>query len=169
VLDLAREAALLTTLTLSRAGALCAIHAFASNCRHEVRYQLALGFGETLDRVGFARLAGVRSGLSTRMGAALRHASTLLAAQRHQRRLLLFVTDGEPHDIDIYDRRYLVEDARRAVLEACRLGLAVFCVTLNPATDDYFRAIFGTGNYRILDRIESLPKVLPAMVLRLVR
>ena len=79
------------------------------------------------------------------------------------------VTDGEPHDIDIYDRRYLVEDARRAVLEACRLGLAVFCVTLNPATDDYFRAIFGTGNYRILDRIESLPKVLPAMVLRLVR
>lgn len=169
VLDLAREAALLTTLTLSRAGDLCAIHAFASNGRHEVRYQLALGFGEALDRVALARLAGVRSGLSTRMGAALRHASTLLAAQRHQRRLLLFVTDGEPHDIDIYDRRYLVEDARRAVLEAGRLGLAVFCVTLDPAADDYVRAIFGTGNYRVLDRIESLPKVLPAMVLRLVR
>jgi nitric oxide reductase NorD protein len=169
VLDLAREAALLTTLTLSRAGDLCAIHAFASNGRHEVRYQLALGFGEALDRVGIARLAGVRSGLSTRMGAALRHASTLLASQRHQRRLLLFVTDGEPHDIDIYDHRYLVEDARRAVLEAGRLGLAVFCVTLDPSADNYVRAIFGAGNYRVLDRIESLPRVLPAMVLRLVR
>ncbi len=31
------------------------------------------------------------------------------------------------------------------------------------------RAIFGSGNYRVLDRIESLPRALPAMVLRLTR
>ena len=169
VLDLAREAALLTTLTLSRAGDRCAIHAFASNGRHEVRYERALDFDEALGPRSIARLAGVRSHLSTRMGAALRHAATLLAAQLHHKRLLLFVTDGEPHDIDIFDRRYLVEDARRAVLEAGRLGLAVFCVTLDPAADDYVRAIFGAGNYRVLDRIDSLPRILPAMVLRLTR
>lgn len=169
VLDLAREAALLTTLTLARAGDRCAIHTFCSNGRHEVHYEQALGFDEALDAKSIARLAGVRSRLSTRMGAALRHATTLLAAQPHRRRLLLFVTDGEPHDIDIFDRRYLIEDARRAVLEAGRNGIAVFCVTLDPAADDYVRAIFGAGNYRVLDRIESLPRVLPQMVLRLTR
>ena len=169
VLDLAREAALLTTLTLARAGDRCAIHAFASNGRHEVRYERALDFDEALGPRSIARLAGVRSHLSTRMGAALRHAATLLAAQPHRKRLLLFVTDGEPHDIDIFDRRYLVEDARRAVLEAGRLGLAVFCVTLDPAADDYVRTIFGAGNYRVLDRIDSLPRILPQMVLRLTR
>ena len=169
VLDLAREAALLTTLTLLSAGDRCAIHAFASNGRHEVRYERALDFDEALGPRAIARLAGVRSHLSTRMGAALRHAATLLAAQPHHKRLLLFVTDGEPHDIDIFDRRYLVEDARRAVLEAGRLGLAVFCVSLDPAADDYVRAIFGAGNYRVLDRIDSLPRILPAMVLRLTR
>ena len=169
VLDLAREAALLTALTLTRAGDVCAIHAFASNGRREVRYEQALGFGETLGVAGIARLAGVRSRLSTRMGAALRHAGTLLAAQPNAKRLLLFITDGEPHDIDIFDRRYLIEDARRAVLEAGRKGLAVFCVTLDPAADDYVRTIFGAGNYRVLDRIESLPRILPAMVLRLTR
>jgi nitric oxide reductase NorD protein len=169
VLDLAREAALLTTLTLARAGDHCAIHAFASNGRHEVRYEFALGFGEPLDALCIARLAGVCSRLSTRMGAALRHASAQLAAQPQRKRLLLFITDGEPHDIDIFDRRYLIEDARRAVLEAGRLGVAVFCVTLDPAADDYVRTIFGTGNYRVLDRIDSLPRILPAMVLRLTR
>jgi len=169
VLDLAREAALLTTLTLARAGDQCAIHAFCSNGRHEVRYEVALDFGEPLDTGSIARLAGVRSRLSTRMGAALRHASALLAAQHRRKRLLLFITDGEPHDIDIFDRRYLIEDARRAVLEAGRLGLAVFCVTLDPAADDYVRTIFGAGNYRVLDRIDSLPRILPQVVLRLTR
>ena len=72
VLDLAREAALLTTLTLSRAGDRCAIHAFASNGPHEVRYERALDFDEVLGPLSIARQAGVRSHLSTRMGAAPR-------------------------------------------------------------------------------------------------
>ena len=91
------------------------------------------------------------------------------AGEPRHKKLLLFITDGEPHDIDIHDRRYLIEDARRAVLEAGRRGIAVFCVTLDPAADDYVRAIFGRTNYRVLDRIDSLPRILPAMVLRLTR
>ena len=136
VLDLAREAALLTTLTLAQAGDRCAIDAFCSNGRHEVRYARALGFDETLDTASLARLAGVTSRLSTRMGAALRHATEWLAPEPRHKKLLLFITDGEPHDIDIHDRRYLIEDARRAVLEAGRRDIAVFCVTLDPAADD---------------------------------
>jgi nitric oxide reductase activation protein len=169
VLGLAREAALLTTMTLVRAGDRCAVDAFCSNGRHEVRYEQALGFGEALDAAGVGRLAGLRSRLSTRMGAALRHATARLATQPQRRRLLLFITDGEPHDIDIHDSRYLVEDARRAVIEATRLGVSVFCVTLDPAADGYVRGIFGASQYRVLDRIESLPRILPPMVLRLTR
>jgi nitric oxide reductase activation protein len=167
VLDLARVAALLTTLTLERAGDVCAIDAFCSNGRHEVRYERALDFGEDPGAGAIARLAGLESRLSTRMGAALRHATTRLAAQQRRRKLLLFITDGEPHDVDIHDRCYLVEDARRAVMEAGRRGIAVFCVTLDPTADNYVRHIFGAGQYRVLDRIDSLPRVLPPMVLRL--
>lgn len=169
VLDLAREAALLTTRTLAEAGDRCAIHAFCSNGRHEVRYESVLHFDETIGPTTLARLAGLRSRLSTRMGAALRHATSILGAQRERRRLLLFITDGEPHDIDVHDRRYLVDDARRAVLEAGRRGLAVFCVSLDSGADEYVRSIFGAANYRILDRIENLPRILPTMVMRLTR
>ena len=55
------------------------------------------------------------------------------------------------------------------MLEAGRCGVVVFCVTLDPAADTYVRGIFGSANVRVLDRIESLPRILPAMVLRLTR
>jgi nitric oxide reductase NorD protein len=169
VLQLACEAALLTSLTLGRAGDRCAIHSFCSNGRHEVRVDEALGFDEELGGPALARLAGVQARLSTRMGAALRHASVRLAAQPQRRKLLLLISDGEPFDIDIFDRRYLVEDARRAVLEAARLGIVFFCVSLDAASDEWVRTISGAGHYRVLDRIEGLPRVLPQVVLRLTR
>ena len=169
LLDLARDAALLTAMTMERAGDRCAIHGFCSNGRHEVRYECLKGFDEPLAGASLARLAGIRSRLSTRMGAALRHATRALVAQAHERRVLLLITDGEPHDIDIFDRRYLIEDARHAVFEAARLGVSTFCVTLDATADPYLRKIFGHGNFRVLDRIESLPEVLPSMYLRLTR
>jgi nitric oxide reductase activation protein len=111
----------------------------------------------------------MRSRLSTRFGAALRHATRVLAAERCEQRLLLLITDGEPHDIDIFDQRYLIEDAQRSVREAARHGIGVFCVTLDPSADSYVRDIFGVGGYRVLDRVEALPEVLPAVVMRLKR
>jgi hypothetical protein len=169
VLDLTREAAALTGLTLEHAGDRCAIHGFCSNGRHEVRYESFKEFDEALDVHCLARLAGMRSRLSTRFGAALRHATSVLAAERCEQRLLLLITDGEPHDIVIFDKRYLIEDARRSVREAARRGIGVFCVTLDPSADAYVRDIFGIGGFRVLDRVEALPDVLPSVVMRLMR
>ena len=169
VLEVARDAAVLTGLTLEHAGDRCAIHGFSSNGRHDVRYESYKEFDEPIDTQCLARLAGMRSRLSTRFGAALRHAAGVLAAERCEQRLLLLITDGEPHDIDIFDRRYLIEDAQRSVREASRRGIGVFGVTLDPAADSYAREIFGEGGFRVLDRIESLPDVLPPIVMRLTR
>ena len=169
VLDLARQAALLTALALRQAGDHCAIDAFCSNGRHEVRYTPALGFDAVLDPAALGRLAGVRSQLSTRMGAALRHAAVQLSGQPQRRRLLLLITDGAPHDIDLHDPRYLVEDARHAVLDMRRQGVAAFCITLDPQAEAVVQHIFGRAQCQVLDHIDSLPRILPAMVLRLTR
>ena len=169
VLELARDAAVLTGLTLQHAGDRSAIHGFCSNGRHEVRYESFKEFDEALDSRCLARLAGMHSRLSTRFGAALRHAARALAAERCEQRLLLLITDGEPHDIDIFDRRYLIEDAQRSVHEAARLGISAFGVTLDASADGYMREIFGVRGFRVLDRVEALPDVLPSMVMRLTR
>jgi nitric oxide reductase activation protein len=107
--------------------------------------------------------------LSTRMGTALRHAGTLLARRASHQRLLLVLTDGEPADNDVRDPQYLRQDARKAVEELHRRGIQTFCVSLDPAADDYVSRIFGARNYMVLDHVARLPEKLPALYLSLTR
>ena len=92
-----------------------------------------------------ARLAGLRGGYSTRIGAAIRHAGADLKRQLTHRRLLLIVTDGEPSDVDVPEREYLVEDARKAVQELGHHGVDVFCVGLDSGGDSYLTESSGAG------------------------
>jgi nitric oxide reductase NorD protein len=144
-----------------------AISAFCSNGRDEVRYYRVKDFEVAYGEQSKSRLAGLRGGLSTRMGAALRHAGHELAQQQTFRRLLLIVTDGEPSDTDVSDRRYLVEDARKAVQSLAHEGIDVFCVGLDSGGDSYLSRIFGRRNVIQIDKVTALPEKLPMLYLRL--
>ncbi len=144
-----------------------AIGAFCSSGRQEVRYYRVKDFDEPYGDQSRSRLAGLRGGLSTRIGAALRHAGHKLAQQQTFRRLLLVVTDGEPSDTDVNDRRYLVEDARKAVQSLAHDGIDVFCVGLDSGGDSYLTRIFGRRNVIQIDKITALPEKLPMLYLRL--
>ena len=101
------------------------------------------------------------------MGAALRHAGRELSTRMSYRRLLLIISDGEPSDVDVADRRYLVEDARHAVKSMARLGVDVFCVGLDAGGDNYLTRIFGRRNVLQIDRVERLPEKLSMLYFRL--
>ena len=75
--------------------------------------------------------------------------------------------DGEPSDVDVENRKYLVEDARRAVHELGHDGIDVFCVGLDSGGTSYLARIFGRRNTIQVDRITALPKKLPALYFRL--
>jgi nitric oxide reductase activation protein len=79
------------------------------------------------------------------------------------------LTDGEPADNDVRDPQYLRQDARKAVEELHRRGIQTFCVSLDPAADDYVSRIFGARNYMVLDQVARLPEKLPALYLSLTR
>jgi nitric oxide reductase NorD protein len=70
---------------------------------------------------------------------------------------LLIITDGEPSDIDVADKDYLVDDARHAVGELTNARIDTFCLTLDKCADSYVRTIFGAWNYLIMDNAVSLP------------
>ncbi len=167
VLALEREATALLAHAMDGLGDPFAIHAFCSNGREEVRYHRIKDFGAPYDNAARSRLAGLKGSLSTRIGAALRHAGAELAVQPSHRRLLLVVTDGEPSDIDVADRRYLVEDARQAVASLAHAGIDVFSVGLDAGGDSYLGRIFGPRNVLIIDRLERLPERLPMLYFRL--
>ncbi len=169
VLDLTREATALLADAMARLGDPFAIHGFCSNGRQEVDYTRFKDFAEPHGEASKARLAAMKGELSTRMGAAMRHAGAILARRPERKRLLVVLTDGAPSDVDVRDPQYLRADARKAVESLARQGVAAFCVSLDPAADDYVSRIFGAGRYAVVDRVERLPERLPLLTLGLLR
>jgi nitric oxide reductase NorD protein len=163
VLDLTREAATLVATAISGIGDPFALHGFASEGRHDVHYYRFKDFNQTFDHEVKARLEGMRGGLSTRMGAAMRHAGHHLLVQPQRRKLLLLVTDGEPADIDERDPQHLRHDTRKAVEELYAKGILTYCLTLDENADTYVKRIFGVNNYTIVDHVDRLPEKLPAL------
>lgn len=156
ILDIEKKAALLLAQSVMCSGDRIAVHGFSSNTRAEVNYYRLLEFGAPLDANAAKMIRSVPGRYSTRMGAALRHATTLLAHERTDHRAILLITDGAPSDVDVYEPQYLIEDARAAVHEGRRSGVQTFCVALDPQADPYVRKIFGWNNYRIVDDPNSL-------------
>ena len=163
ILQLTREAATLVATAIEGIGDPFAIHGFASDGRHDVQYFRFKDFNQHFDEEAKIRLAGMRGGLSTRMGAALRHAGSHLLRQQEKRKLILLVTDGEPADIDERDPQHLRHDAKKAVEELYGTGVLTYCLTLDPHADAYVKRIFGENNYTVIDNVEKLPEKLPAL------
>jgi len=169
VIELAREATALLAWAIDRVGDPFAIHGFASDGRHDVQYYRFKDFDDRYDDAVKARLAGMRGGLSTRMGAALRHAASFLWRQPQQKKLILLVSDGEPADIDVRDPQHLRHDTKKAVEELATRGVRTFCLTLDPKADDYVSRIFGPKGYMVVDHVNRLPERLPALYAGLTR
>ncbi|MFC2967068.1 nitric oxide reductase activation protein NorD [Acidimangrovimonas pyrenivorans] len=163
VLDLTREAAALVATAISGIGDPYAIHGFASDGRHDVHYTRFKDFGQRFDDDAKARLDGMKGGLSTRMGAALRHAGAQLLRQPERRKLILLVTDGAPADIDERDPQHLRHDTRKAVDDLRAKGILTYCLTLDPEADAYVKRIFGANNYTIVEHVSRLPEKLPEL------
>lgn len=169
VLDLTREACTLMATAIEGIGDPFAVHGFASDGRHDVRYFRFKDFSQPFDDEARGRLAGMQGNLSTRMGAALRHAAHHLLHQPQRRKLVLLITDGEPADIDERDPQYLRHDTRKAVEELRARGIVTYCLSLDPQADAYVRRIFGEGNYTVIDHVQRLPEKLPVLFASLTR
>lgn len=166
ILELSQEAVSLLAWAIEALGDPFAIAGFASNTRHEVRYQHIKGFKEHWGDAVKARLAAMDAGYSTRMGAAVRHAAHYLENQQADKKLMLVLTDGEPSDIDVDDPQLLTQDTRQAVKELDQKGIYTYCISLDPRADEYVRDIFGK-RYTVIDNVQRLPEKLPQVFMAL--
>lgn len=169
VLELTRQATVLLANAIDKIGDPFAIHGFCSDGRHDVEYYRYKDFEQPYNEIPKARLAGMTGQLSTRMGAAIRHAGHYLKMQKSSKKLLLVITDGEPADVDVRDPQYLRFDTKKAVEEAGRAGVVTYCMSLDPRADQYVSRIFGERNYMVVDHVERLPEKLPVLYAGLTR
>ncbi len=169
VIDVIRDSLFLFAESLSATGDRFGLYGFSSRKRDPVRFHHIKGFDQPYDNRVKGRIQAIKPGYYTRMGAALRHAKSLLAAQPAERRLLLLLSDGKPNDLDRYEGRHGIEDTRHAVHEARMAGLQPFCVTVDEKGSEYLPYLFGSGGYVVIRRPQELPNKLPALYARLTR
>lgn len=167
VIDVIRDALYLFAEALTATGDRFALHGFSSRNRNHIRFYNIKGFNDNYNNDIRGHIDAIRPGYYTRMGAAIRYATELLTKEASSQKLLLILTDGKPNDLDKYEGRYGIEDTRMAVLEAEKLGLRPFCVTIDEQAEDYLPYLFGSRSYVLIHNAEELPRKLPLLYLRL--
>jgi nitric oxide reductase NorD protein len=163
VIDVIRDSLLLFGEALTATGDRFAFHGFSSLRRDHVRFHDIKRFDAPFDALARGRIAALKPGYYTRLGAGIRQATTLLEKQPGTLRLLLVLTDGKPHDMDHYEGRYGIEDTRMALIAARRAGLKPFCVTIDREGASYLPHMFGPGGFTVLRKPEELPTRLPLL------
>jgi nitric oxide reductase NorD protein len=169
VIDVIRDSLFLFSEALSATGDRFAMYGFSSLKRGNVRFNRLKSFDDRYDGLARGRIQAIKPGYYTRMGAAIRQASALLALQPQRQRLLLLLTDGKPNDLDRYEGRYGIEDTRMALHEARQQGLRPFCVTIDNEANEYLPHLFGAGGYVVIRKPEDLPKELPLLYAQMTR
>ncbi len=167
VIDVIRDSLLLFAEALTATGDDFAMFGFSSRRRDHVRFHQLKTFDEAHGPRTRGRIQAIKPGFYTRMGAAIRHATALLAQRPAGQQLLLLLTDGKPNDLDQYEGRYGIEDTRMAVIEAKRKGLQPFCVTIDEKAGDYLPHMFGTDGFVVIRKPAELPAELPLLYARL--
>ncbi|MDQ1424751.1 MAG: nitric oxide reductase NorD protein [Acidimicrobiaceae bacterium] len=161
VMDLAKESLALMCDALQVIGDEHAIYGFSGSGRDNIEFYIAKELTEASSARTWTRLAAMTSRQYTRMGPAIRHATTKLRAHAARTRFLVVVSDGYPQDHDYgpnrNDRSYGIADTAKALEEAERAGVLTFCVTVDPAGHDYLRDMCPDERYLVIDDVNALP------------
>jgi nitric oxide reductase NorD protein len=167
VIDVEKIAVLLASEALDALGDDYAVLAFAGNGASDVRLTMLKDFAERNGDAVRRRVSALAPHGFTRLGAAVRHATALLARQPAGHRLLLILSDGRPNDADHYQAAYAVEDSRQAMHEARAQDVFPFCLTVDREGAAYLPRIFGPTGHTILRHPDQLPMALLGVVRQL--
>jgi nitric oxide reductase NorD protein len=156
--DAEREALVMMGEALEILGDRYAIYGFSGVTRKRCEIYPVKRFDEGYSEEVKRRIAGIQPLDFTRMGVAIRHLSVLLAREEARTRLLVTLSDGKPDDhYDGYRGEYGIEDTRQALIEAKRLGIHPFCITIDREARDYLPHMYGAVNWTLVDDVARLP------------
>jgi nitric oxide reductase NorD protein len=104
---------------------------------------------------------------ATRMGPAIRHATSKLTQVDAKSRILFMISDGRPQDRGYsregVEKEYAVHDTRVAFDEARKEGVTPFCLTVDKNGHDYLKTMMQDMSYEVLSDITMLPTRLPQL------
>ncbi|MEJ2040317.1 MAG: VWA domain-containing protein, partial [Desulfosarcinaceae bacterium] len=156
VLEVAKAALIVFCEALLVVGDQFAIAGFSGTGRHAVDYFRVKDFEDTLTGTIRRRICALAPQRSTRMGAAIRHATAQLQKIPAKVRLLMVLSDGFPNDLG-YKGDYAIVDTRRAVQEARARGCFVKAITVNMGNDPRLDELYGRTHHHVIGDVTELP------------
>jgi len=159
VMAVEKEAIVLFCEALGVLGDRFAVAGFSGAGRLGVDYFWVKTFGDAMGAGVWARIAGMAPLRSTRMGAAIRHATAAFEAAPAAVRLLIVLGDGFPNDLD-YKKGYAVEDTRKAIQEAHARHIHTHGITVNIASGAGLDALYGGSAHTVISDVRELPDAL---------
>jgi nitric oxide reductase NorD protein len=156
VLDVEKEAIVLFCEALGVVGDAFAIAGFSGTGRLGVDYFRIKDLDEHMDDTVKRRINAMAPQRSTRMGAAIRHATRHLKEISSKVRLLIILSDGFPNDVD-YKQNYATEDTRKAIFEARSKNIYAHAITVNFAGDPRLDDLYGDVHHNVISDVRELP------------
>ena len=99
----------------------------------------------------------------TRIGPAIRHATTILEKRKTRKKWLILLSDGKPNDYDRYEGKYGIKDIKQALRETKGKGIENFALAIEEQAKYYLPQMFGKNHYSIIstpmEMIISLTKL----------
>ncbi|HSB08274.1 MAG TPA: VWA domain-containing protein [Blastocatellia bacterium] len=167
IIDIEKEGLVLMSEALEAVGDVYSMQGFTSEGRRNVKFYVIKDFSEGYSAEVERRIGGISYQNNTRLGAAIRHATSRLVGQDARTKLMIVLSDGRPYDHDYGDSRYAREDTRMALRQARIEGITPFCITIDRESEDQLRDMYGEVGYTIIDDVLSLPERLPGIYSRL--
>lgn len=167
VIDVIQDSLFLFGECLQATGDRFGMYGFSSRGRDPVRFHNVKDFDESYSAEIRGRIAAIKPGYYTRMGAAIRYSAQLMSQQATQEKILLIISDGKPNDLDIYEGRYGIEDTRHAIRNARNEGLKILCITIDREANEYLPYLFGKKGFVLIRNATDLPRALLSLYAKL--
>lgn len=158
-----KESLVLLCEALTVVGDRYGIYGFSGMRRLRSEFFHIKDLDEPYDDAVRRRIGSIAPREYTRMGPALRHATSLLRRVEARTRLLITLSDGKPEDYDDYKGEYAIEDTRHALQEAKAASIHPFCITIDRQAHEYMDHMYGARNYILIDDVRKLPGRMPEM------
>lgn len=167
IIDVEKESTVLLIQALETVGDAYGVYGFSGDGRDNVELYVIKDLTERFGDQVKARIAKIEPVRGTRMGAAIRHATSKLDAYEARVKVLVLLSDGRPQDHnygrDRTEKEYAIHDTKQALMEAKQKQIIPFALTVDREGHDYLKTMCEGLGYEVVDDIESLPSRLPTL------
>ena len=171
IIDVEKEAVVLLINAIESLGDTYGIYGFSGYGRENVEFYTVKDIDEPFSEKIKGRVESISPLHATRMGPAIRHATTKLDKVDARTKLLFLISDGRPQDRGYsregVEKEYGVHDTKMALDEAKNKNINAFCLTVDKTGHDYLKTMCQDMAYEVLDDIHILPERLLYLYRRL--